>query len=157
QRGGFDSFDALLLNAAGTGEMGERVPGFSDAADGKAAVRSRPTSSAPGTAVLRSRNADRWSAVSQAAGLRGVSRLGSRRYSRPGGLRYELQPNSRRRGQSSVGLKTPAGVMMPVINSAGVTSNPGLRAVLPGFAIRTYNNFDDCPLSDGRVREESVF
>ena len=46
-------------------------------------------------------------------------------------------PNSRRRFQSSCGLKIPTGVMMPVINSAGVTSKPGLRAPLVGFATRT--------------------
>ena len=35
------------------------------------------------------------------------------------------------------GLKMPSGVMMPVINSCGVTSKAGLRAVLPGLATRT--------------------
>lgn len=35
------------------------------------------------------------------------------------------------------GLKIPRGVMIPVISSGGVTSKPGLRAVLVGFAIRT--------------------
>ena len=35
------------------------------------------------------------------------------------------------------GLKMPSGVMMPVINSGGVTSKAGLRAVLPGLATRT--------------------
>ena len=34
------------------------------------------------------------------------------------------------------GLKMPSGVMMPVINSGGVTSKAGLRAVLPGLATR---------------------
>jgi hypothetical protein len=31
----------------------------------------------------------------------------------------------------------PAGVMIPVINSGGVTSKPGLRAPLEGLAMRT--------------------
>jgi hypothetical protein len=31
----------------------------------------------------------------------------------------------------------PTGVMMPVMSSAGVTSKPGLRAVLVGLAMRT--------------------
>jgi hypothetical protein len=35
------------------------------------------------------------------------------------------------------GLRMPWGVMIPVINSGGVTSKPGLRAVLVGLAIRT--------------------
>ena len=35
------------------------------------------------------------------------------------------------------GLKMPSGVIMPVINSGGVTSKAGLRAVLPGLATRT--------------------
>src|ERR1700677_2781645 len=35
------------------------------------------------------------------------------------------------------GLIVPTGVMIPVINSGGVTSNPGLRARLDGLAIRT--------------------
>jgi hypothetical protein len=47
------------------------------------------------------------------------------------------KPNCRRRAHSSCGLKIPAGVMMPVINSAGVTSNPGFRAPLVGLATRT--------------------
>jgi len=34
-------------------------------------------------------------------------------------------------------LKIPTGVMMPVIKSGGVTSNPGFRAPLAGFATRT--------------------
>jgi len=45
-------------------------------------------------------------------------------------------PNSFRRCQSSCGLNIPNGVMIPVIKSAGVTSKPGLRAPLDGFAIR---------------------
>ena len=32
----------------------------------------------------------------------------------------------------------PTGVIMPVINSAGVISNPGLKASLLGLATRTY-------------------
>jgi hypothetical protein len=48
-------------------------------------------------------------------------------------------PSSRRRFQSSPGLNIPAGVMMPVINSAGVTSNPALNAPLVGLATRTYS------------------
>ena len=32
----------------------------------------------------------------------------------------------------------PTGVMIPVINSAGVTSNAGFNAELLGFAVRTY-------------------
>jgi hypothetical protein len=47
------------------------------------------------------------------------------------------KPNARRRRHSSFGLKIPAGVMMPVINSGGVTSNPGFRAPLVGLATRT--------------------
>jgi hypothetical protein len=39
--------------------------------------------------------------------------------------------------QSSFGLKMPTGVMMPVIKSGGVTSNPGFRAPLVGLATRT--------------------
>ena len=35
------------------------------------------------------------------------------------------------------GFKIPAGVMIPAINSAGVTSKPGLRAGLAGLATRT--------------------
>ena len=35
------------------------------------------------------------------------------------------------------GLRMPWGVIIPVINSGGVTSKPGLRAVLVGLAIRT--------------------
>ncbi len=31
--------------------------------------------------------------------------------------------------------------MIPVTNAAGVTSNPGLRAALPGFATRTCTRF----------------
>jgi hypothetical protein len=31
----------------------------------------------------------------------------------------------------------PSGVMMPVMSSGGVTSKPGLRAPLVGFATRT--------------------
>ena len=45
-------------------------------------------------------------------------------------------PNLRRCSQSSFGLKIPTGVMMPVINSGGVTSKPGFRAPLVGFATR---------------------
>src|SRR5476651_2478264 len=52
-------------------------------------------------------------------------------------LHEPANPNSLRRFQSSSGLKIPTGVMMPVINSAGVTSKPGLRAPLVGFATRT--------------------
>jgi len=37
----------------------------------------------------------------------------------------------------SAGRKIPDGVMMPVINSGGVTSKPGLSALLLGFAMRT--------------------
>lgn len=48
-----------------------------------------------------------------------------------------VSPSSRRCLQSSRGLKTPTGVMMPVIKSAGVTSKPGLRAPLVGLATRT--------------------
>ena len=47
------------------------------------------------------------------------------------------KPNSCRCVQSSFGLNIPAGVMMPVINSGGVTSKPGFRAPLVGFATRT--------------------
>ena len=47
------------------------------------------------------------------------------------------KPRRWRLSQSSCGLKIPAGVIMPVINSEGVTSKPGLRAPLPGFATRT--------------------
>jgi len=43
----------------------------------------------------------------------------------------------RRCVHSSLGLKIPTGVMMPVMSSAGVTSNPGFRAPLLGFATRT--------------------
>ena len=50
---------------------------------------------------------------------------------------YLAKFNPRRRAHNSRGLKIPAGVMMPVINSAGVTSNPGLRAPLVGLATRT--------------------
>ena len=46
-------------------------------------------------------------------------------------------PNRRRCVHSSFGLKIPTGVMMPVINSGGVTSNPGFRAPLVGLATRT--------------------
>ena len=50
---------------------------------------------------------------------------------------YFLYPRQRRFFQSSRGLNIPAGVIRPVINSAGVTSNPGLRAWLVGLATRT--------------------
>ena len=40
----------------------------------------------------------------------------------------------RRRFHSSSGLKIPAGVIIPMINSAGVTSKPGLRAARVSFA-----------------------
>src|SRR6266545_4904772 len=56
---------------------------------------------------------------------------------------HSRYPNLRRLLQSSFGLKIPAGVTMPVINSGGVTSKPGLRAPLVGFATRTYARFDD--------------
>lgn len=46
-------------------------------------------------------------------------------------------PSKRRFFQSSRGLKMPAGVMMPVMSSGGVTSKPGLNAWLVGFATRT--------------------
>ena len=49
---------------------------------------------------------------------------------------YPVKPSSRRRFQSSCGLKIPSGVMMPVMSSAGVTSKPGLRAPLVGLATR---------------------
>src|SRR4051794_9863880 len=56
----------------------------------------------------------------------------------PGSLFVHFSsPSSRCRAHSSRGLKIPAGVMIPVINSAGVTSKPGLRAALVGFATRT--------------------
>ena len=38
---------------------------------------------------------------------------------------------------NSLGRKIPSGVMMPVMSSGGVTSKPGLRALLVGFATRT--------------------
>src|ERR1044071_71485 len=47
---------------------------------------------------------------------------------------YCDQPNSRRRRQSSQGRKIPAGVIMPVMRSAGVTSKPGFNARLEGLA-----------------------
>ena len=37
----------------------------------------------------------------------------------------------------ALGFRMPWGVIIPVINSGGVTSKPGLRAVLVGLAIRT--------------------
>jgi hypothetical protein len=49
----------------------------------------------------------------------------------------EAQPNRRRRAHNSRGFKIPIGVMMPVINSAGVTSKPGFNAPLVGLATRT--------------------
>ena len=45
--------------------------------------------------------------------------------------------SSLRRRQRSRGLKMPAGVMMPVMSSAGVTSKAGFRAPLVGLATRT--------------------
>jgi hypothetical protein len=42
-----------------------------------------------------------------------------------------------RNRRKSFGRMIPCGVMIPVINSGGVTSKPGFRAVLVGFAIRT--------------------
>lgn len=51
-------------------------------------------------------------------------------------VRDGQRSNSRRR-HNSPGLKIPAGVMIPVIRSGGVTSNPGLNAELEGFATRT--------------------
>ena len=48
-----------------------------------------------------------------------------------------LNPKRSRFGQRSAGLNIPSGVMMPVISSGGVTSNPGLRAALAGLATRT--------------------
>src|SRR2546430_15914459 len=50
---------------------------------------------------------------------------------------HPLKPNCFRCFHNSLGLKMPAGMMMPVINSGGVTSNPGFRAWLFGFAVRT--------------------
>lgn len=47
------------------------------------------------------------------------------------------QRSNARRRHNSPGLKIPAGVMIPVIKSGGVTSNPGLNAELEGFATRT--------------------
>ncbi len=47
------------------------------------------------------------------------------------------KPSSRRRAHSSRGLKIPAGVIIPVTNSGGVTSKPGLQAALVGLAVRT--------------------
>ena len=47
------------------------------------------------------------------------------------------RPRRRRFCQSWPGGKMPSGVMIPVINSGGVTSKPGLRAPLEGLAIRT--------------------
>ena len=55
--------------------------------------------------------------------------------SHPGQVQ-SAKPSLRRCAQSSFGLKIPTGVMMPVINSAGVTSNPGFRAPLVGLATR---------------------
>ena len=52
-------------------------------------------------------------------------------------IHYFTKPSCRRLAHNSRGLKMPSGVIMPVINSAGVTSNPGLRAPLVGFATRT--------------------
>src|SRR6266436_6957557 len=52
-----------------------------------------------------------------------------------------LQPSSARCFQSSCGRKIPAGVIMPVTKSGGVTSKPGLRAPLDGLATRTYSRF----------------
>ena len=46
-------------------------------------------------------------------------------------------PRRRRSFHKSFGLTMPAGVMMPVINSGGVTSKPGFRAGLVGLAMRT--------------------
>ena len=37
----------------------------------------------------------------------------------------------------ALGFRMPWGVIIPVINSGGVTSKPGLRAVLVGLAMRT--------------------
>jgi len=37
----------------------------------------------------------------------------------------------------ALGFRMPWGVIIPVINSGGVTSKPGFRAVLVGLAIRT--------------------
>ncbi len=53
-------------------------------------------------------------------------------------INQQAHPSSLRRAQSSRGLNIPAGVMMPVISSAGVTSNPGFKALLVGLATRTY-------------------
>jgi hypothetical protein len=52
------------------------------------------------------------------------------------GLVPDEKRSSARRFHKSCGLKIPSGVMMPVTNSAGVTSKPGLRAGLVGFATR---------------------
>src|ERR1017187_3157897 len=60
--------------------------------------------------------------------------------SRPGQVQ-SAKPNLRRCVQSSFGLKIPTGVMMPVINSGGVTSNPGFRAPLVGLATRMYSRW----------------
>src|SRR5882724_8831095 len=61
--------------------------------------------------------------------------LGAPASSRP--LEFHFQPSSRRLAHNSPGLKIPAGVMIPVINSAGVTSKPGFKAMLDGLATRT--------------------
>ena len=50
---------------------------------------------------------------------------------------YPTKPSRRRFFHNSRGLKIPAGVMMPLIKSGGVTSKPGFRAPLAGFATRT--------------------
>src|ERR1022692_4972519 len=50
--------------------------------------------------------------------------------------RYFLNPSFSRCTRSSRGLNIPWGVMTPVINSAGVTSNPGLHASLVGLDTR---------------------
>jgi hypothetical protein len=57
-------------------------------------------------------------------------------------LRYvtafaSLRTKSRRLAHNWRGFRIPSGVMMPVINSAGVTSKPGFKAPLVGLATRT--------------------
>ena len=68
------------------------------------------------------------------------------RVTRPSNPRYPCHPrlisayfscNDARSFHNSRGLKIPLGVMIPVIKSGGVTSKPGLRALLEGLATRT--------------------
>ena len=81
-------------------------------------------------------------AISRRPPDRGAAAVGGRRPAAGGrGRRRSARASrrrSRRRARSSNGaVTTPSSVTIPVISSAGVTSNDGLRTSVPGGAIAT--------------------